>query len=44
MDLLGAAQLVTEYQPHASVIPQTLDLSECAAGGGSVLDNGGGYM
>ena len=39
---LGAAQLVTEYRPHASVIPPTLDLSPCQPTGAPVL--GDGYM
>jgi hypothetical protein len=39
---LDAAQLVTEYRPHASVIPPTLDLSPCQPTGAPVL--GDGYM
>ena len=46
MDLLAAAQLVTEYVPHASVLPPALDLSPCSATGGPTFDetSGDGYM
>ena len=40
MDLLGAAQLVTEYRPHASVVPPALDLSPCTPNGAPVLSDG----
>ena len=47
MDLLGAAQLITDYVPHASVLPSSLDLSPCTPHGQWMPGNaesGDGYM